>query len=255
MTFNNKVYFKTSEKMSEVESKTIQMVVTSPPYWDLKNYRVENQIGYDEDYEKYLGRLYKVWKECFRVLKDNGVTWININTKSYDKSLVLIPFDFIKQMKSIGFYFKDILIWHKSSGIPSQKNLNDHFEYFLLFTKNKINFKNYNIFNNYFDYKLDKIVNYVPIWNINKKFGSVGKKFMIHPAIFPVEFIERLINIFTDKEDVILDPFLGSGTTLIAAIKNSRNCIGYELNKDDYKQLIISRLKNYKIPLEKVIFY
>ena len=86
MKKDSKVYFRTCEDMSVVESKSIDLIVTSPPYWDLKDYESEDQIGFKENYLDYLNRIDSVWKECIRCLKDNGVFIININTnnpKSY----------------------------------------------------------------------------------------------------------------------------------------------------------------------------
>ena len=146
-----------------------------------------------------------------------------------------IPFDFIKQMREIGFKFIDMHYWHKSSGIPRTNNLKDNFEYFLVFSKNtktKIN----NL--DFFDYKIENPSPNTNIWNINKKFGSVGKKYLVHPAIFPVEYISRLIQIFTMEENIVLDPFLGSGTSLIASMNSNRDFIGFELNKEGYLSLI-----------------
>ena len=247
----NIVFFSTSEDMFQLEDKSIKLMITSPPYWDLKNYEVDDQIGYKEDYQTYLFRLYRVWLETYRVLRDDGFAIININTKSYKKSLVLIPNDFIKQMKEVGFKFIDLHYWHKSSGIPRVNNLGDHFEYFLIFSKSsKPKMNNFN----FFDYKHEQIIPRTNIWNINKKFGSVGKKFMVHPAIFPVSYIERMIEIFTKEHDLVLDPFLGSGTTLIASIRMKRYCIGYELNRDGYYPMINHRLDDFSIAKSYVEF-
>ena len=244
--------------MSDIEDKSVQLMVSSPPYWNLKNYQVENQIGYRENYQTYLRRILKVWEETRRKLRDDGVAIININTKSDKSSLVLIPYDFINQLQGIGFIFKDLLIWHKSSGIPRQRNFGDHFEYFLIFSKND-DFKCNRDMEITTRYKVDNVNTdqLINTWNINKKFGSIGKKYSkIHPALFPVKFIMRLIRLFTDEEDIVLDPFLGSGTTLLAATKTNRNCYGYELNKKDYGPLIEGRLHEENIPVENTIeFY
>mgnify|MGYP005664572555 CR=1 FL=1 len=104
----------------------------------------------------------------------------------------------------------------------------------------------------YFDYKFENKKTHTNIWNMNQKLGSVGKKFMVHPAIFPVPYIQRMIEIFTKEGEVILDPFLGSGTTLIAAEKSGRYCYGFELNKEGYWPLIQHRLDEFIIDKEKI---
>lgn len=248
-----KIFFETCESIGKKKIKNVNAMITSPPYWDLKNYESENQIGYKESYEVYMERMYLVWQLIFDSLTKNGIAIININTKSFNRSLKLIPYDFIKQLEKIGFYFLDILYWHKSSGIPATRNLKDNFEYFLIFSKSKeIKFNKEKYF---FDYKKISIKDQMTnIWNINKKFGSVGKNFMVHPAIFPPVFIERLLELFTSENDVILDPFMGSGSTLIACMKLKRKCIGFELNNKEYKKLIIENLKSNDLDPKKVDF-
>jgi len=235
------VFFKTSENMKEVKNETIKTIITSPPYWDLKNYLTKNQIGYNETYEEYLTRLNKVWKECFRILKSDGSIWININSRTYKKKIYLIPFDIIKEMLKIGFSYKGTFIWHKPSGIPaSPKNLSDHFEYVLFFVKDnsRFNFNKNNLWKD--DYRLLESGKIGTSWRIVKKAGSVGKD-MPHPAIYPDELVERIIKLTSNENEFILDPFLGSGTTLAVSKKLNRSCIGYELNDKEYKELIKKR--------------
>ena len=153
-------------------------------------------------------------------------------------------------MQKIGFYFKDLHYWHKSSGIPATNNLKDNFEYFLIFSKSKKTIYKEDV--DYFDYKLSFRPSKSNIWNVNKKFGSVGKKFMIHPAVFPVPYISRMLEIFTNEGDLIMDPFLGSGTTLISCMQNNRKFVGFELNNKEYKNLIKENLKSYKLDYKLV---
>lgn len=231
------IYFSSSEKMVEIKDKTIDIMITSPPYWDLKNYFKKGQIG-RESYDKYLKRINSVWEETFRVLKDSGSAWININIRTKNKKPILIPGDIIKQCKKIGFRLKDIILWHKSSGIPTHKNnVVNRYEYFLWFIKSN-KFKLNNI--NFNDYK-NEYVNNGLIWNINRKAGSIGKNY-IHPAIYPVKLIERIIYLCSNEGDIVLDPFLGSGTTIISALNNNRNSIGYEFN-EEFIELIKYRIK------------
>jgi hypothetical protein len=89
------VYFSSSENMKDIENNKVSLMVTSPPYWDLKDYFKEGQIG-QESYQEYLLRLNNVWSETFRVLKNNGSMWININTRTKNKKPILIPNDIIK---------------------------------------------------------------------------------------------------------------------------------------------------------------
>lgn len=234
------VIWGTSEDMSKIKDNSVSVVITSPPYWDLKDYFKEGQIG-QESYQTYLDRLRKVWQGCYQKLNSTGSLWININIRTKGGKAILLPRDFITQCKEIGFHYKGILIWHKSSGIPTHdKNIVDRHEYVLVFSKSeklKIN----NRISSFRDYKNDDI-NGGLFWNINRKAGSVGKHF-IHPAIYPNNLVSRIIQITTNKNETVLDPFLGSGTTLIASIIEGRSCIGYEYN-EEFKELIQSRIKN-----------
>jgi DNA modification methylase len=241
-----RIYFKTSENMKEVKDDTIKTVITSPPYWDLKNYLTEGQIGFNETYEEYLKRLETVWKECYRILKTDGSVWININYRFYQKKLYLIPYDIIKSMQNIGFIYKGSFMWHKPSGIPSSpKNLSNHFEYVLVFVKDKeaFQFNDKDLWKD--DYGLLKEGEIANSWRIVKKAGNIGKT--PHPAIYPNELVERIVRITSEEGDYILDPFLGSGTTLIASRKLNRSCIGYELNDKEYKELIVHRIGSKKL--------
>ena len=246
-----RIIFDSSEVMDKVTDKSVNVIITSPPYWNLKDYFKEGQIG-QESYDAYLYRLSNVWREAFRVLTDDGVLWININIRTSKGKPILIPFDIVKECKNIGFNYKGIIIWHKSSGIPTNaKNLVDRHEYVLLFTK-KQSKKNISGMNKFSDYCNDDI-NQGSFWNINRRAGSIGRKHK-HPAIFPIELVNRLISISSIEQDTILDPFLGSGTSLISAINLNRNFIGYEFN-EGFEELIKSRInkevvKDFKISIE-----
>jgi DNA modification methylase len=226
--------------MSLIPDSSVDVVITSPPYWDLKDYYKKGQIG-QESYQEYLSRLYKVWKGCYDKLSSHGTFWLNINIRVKNNNVILIPRDFVKQCKEIGFYYKGILIWHKSSGIPTHdKNIVDRHEYVLVFSKSPEMTLNNNILS-YKDY-CNEDMNGGLFWNINRKAGSVGKHY-IHPAIYPNELVSRIIHCASSEGDIVLDPFLGSGTTLIASILGSRSCYGYEYN-EGFKDLILSRIQS-----------
>ena len=236
----SQVVFWTSEDMRLITDASVSVVVTSPPYWDLKDYFKKGQIG-QESYSTYLARMESVWKQCFSKLTSDGSMWVNINIRRHDKKVILIPRDIICSCKKIGFHYKGIIIWHKSSGIPTHaKNLVDRHEYILVFSKSEILHINNNLMNSFADYKNSRM-NGGAIWNINRKAGSVGKHF-IHPAIYPNGLVERIVSVSTNEGQLVLDPFLGSGTTLIASEKCNRRCVGYEFN-EGFKELIQSRIE------------
>lgn len=233
------VIWGTSENMGTLRDGCIDVVITSPPYWDLKDYYKEGQIG-QESYRAYLDRLMTVWRECYNKLADHGSFWLNINIRVKNNRVILIPRDFVQQCREIGFHYKGILIWHKSSGIPTHdKNIVDRHEYVLVFSKNE-HLSLSEAIASYADYKNPKM-NGGLLWNINRKAGSVGKKY-IHPAIYPNELVARIVECSTVEGETVLDPFLGSGTTLIASILEHRNCYGYEYN-EGFKDLILDRIQ------------
>ncbi len=244
------IYFSSSEKMTQLKDNSIDLMVTSPPYRDLKNYFKKGQIG-QEDYNEYLSRINKVRMETYRVLKANSSMRININIRVKDKKPILIPRDIINQCKKVWFHLRDIVIWHKSSGIPTHKNnIVDRYEFFLWFVKGdhtKTNIVKIN------DYK-NEYINQGLIRNINRKAGSVGKNY-VHPAIYPDQLVDRVIQLCSNPWDTVLDPFLGSGTTTISALNNDRNCIGYEFN-EDFLGLIKHRIeKDLKVDPSNIKYH
>lgn len=247
--YNGKVVFGTSENMEEIKDKSVDVIVTSPPYWDLKNYYKENQIG-QEPYDVYSKRIYSVWKQCYNKLSEYGTLWININIRIRNGNPILLPKLFVQQCKNIGYIYRGILIWHKSSGIPTNdRNLRDHHEYVLIFTKSKDSKIDIEKFKYYSDYKNPDISKRL-FWNINRKAGSVGKN-TIHPAIFPTELINRINILSTQEGDLVVDPFLGSGTSLISSLNNKRSFIGYEYN-EGFKELIDKRIQEEVLEYNKV---
>lgn len=247
---HSKVVFKSSEAMYDIPDNSVKLAVTSPPYWNLKDYFKKGQIG-QESYEIYLKRMETVWAQCCNKLSDDGTLWININTRVQNGNVITIPHDFVKICRRIGFFYKGIIIWHKSSGIPTgDKNIVDRHEYVLIFSKNEDFVVDRKVFAGFADYKND-FMNGGAFWNINRKAGSVGKKY-IHPAIYPNDLVSRIIKATTSLGDTVLDPFLGSGTSIIAAEQCNRHCVGYEFN-EGFEELIKSRFDS-EIPNTKVDF-
>jgi len=233
--------------MNEVQDRSIHLIITSPPYWQLKDYGVENQIGFNDSYEKYVNYLNLVWNECFRVLHDGCRLCINIGDQFarsvYYGRYKIIPIrtEIIKFCETIGFDYMGAIIWQKSTTMnttggasvmgsyPYPRNgiIKIDYEFILIFKKpgnppsvpkelkekSKLSKEEWN---EYFSGH----------WNFN------GEKQTEHLAMFPEELPKRLIKMFSFIGDTVLDPFLGSGTTTLAAKHLYRNSVGYEINKD-----------------------
>lgn len=237
------IIFSSSEHIAPevIEPGSVKVAITSPPYWDLKDYETPGQIGRgDADYATYLQRIASVWEQVRRCIAPDGVFCLNVNTKynNHVQSLEPIPWDLAKAAIQVGFHFRDILLWHKSTAIPRHdRDLKDNYEWVFLFTVTSMPVEKYLMSTkNFMDYDISPPSSGLSpnIWNLNKKAGSVGIPGVRHPAIFHEDLAGRLICLFSRPGDLILDPFLGSGTTLAEAFRWQRSCVGYEINNGDY---------------------
>jgi len=249
--FKSKILVKTSEDMSDVPDQMVKTIITSPPYWGLRDYNIPDQIGYNSSYDEYLKRLNSVWRECFRVLEDNGTLWININKRIKNGDMILFPYDYYINIEKIGFRLIDIIIWHKPIAVSAygEKNLGDRYEFILVFAKSLNYWINPRSKLENPDYLHSNNEKFPNVWRMYRKFGSIGKEVSLmiknkkikHTAIYPKELVSRIILLTTNERDFVLDPFAGSGTTLVVANKLSRRWIGYELNPN-YVEIIKYRL-------------
>jgi site-specific DNA-methyltransferase (adenine-specific) len=248
--------------MEEVLNDSIQLIVTSPPYGKIKDYGNQNQIGFFGTFDDYFKRLKQVWSECYRVLEPQCRMVINIGdqylrTSEFGRYRVLsIANKIITDCLDLGFDFLGDIIWQKISTTnttggcslmgsiyyPRNGLLTYDYEHILIFKKYLGKNKR----------KIDPIIkemSKIPLSEWKKWFtghwkfpGVVQKE---HIAMFPEELPYRIIRMFSFIGDTVLDPFLGSGTTLKVAKSLFRNGIGYELNKD-YKKIIDTKVKNSK---------
>ncbi|MDF9825197.1 DNA modification methylase [Breznakia sp. PF5-3] len=269
-----------------LDDKSIQLIITSPPYWKLRDYGHDDQLGQEESFHEYLDKLLGLFEKCKKVLKDDGLLFVNLadtyygsnNGKSYvskkgekqflnkgsgkcyqsmqdtikSKSLVGIPQRFMIAMIDRGWICRNEIIWKKNNVMPA--SVKDRFtiehEYVFMFSKGK-------------KYKFHQLKekaktkdkssprgskgcqslqsgnrlsmrtkgneytrNVRTVWEINQQPLSIA-----HYATFPEQLAQRMILCGSDEEDIVLDPFIGSGTVAKAAVKNNRNFIGFELVK------------------------
>lgn len=231
------------QNMDKIPDDSVHLMVSSPPYNTTKEY--DNDLTLKE----YLNLLKKVFKETWRVLVPGGRAAINIANLGR-KPYIPIHSYIIQIMQEIGFHMRGEIIWDKgaSAGIScawgsfasaSNPCLRDVHEYILVFSKltNKLEK----------GVKEDSIQkeNFVEWTKSIWTFPAESAKKIGHPAPFPEELPRRLIEFYSFKGDVILDPYMGSGTTAIAALKLSRHFIGYEINPE-YVQLSKKRITDLK---------
>jgi len=245
--------------LSFIDDESVHLVLTSPPYWNLKKYKDNpDQLGHIDQYEEFLSELEKVWKEVYRMLVPGGrlvcvVGDVCVSRRSFGRHLVFpLHADICVTCRKIGFDNLNPIIWHKIPnanyevangskflGKPYEPNaiIKNDIEFILMQRKpggyrkptnkqrelSKIDKKD---FNEWFQ----------QIWNIP---GASTKN---HPAPFPLELALRIVKMFSFVGDTVLDPFCGTGTTMIASIKSGRNSIGVEI-EPEYCKMAARQLK------------
>lgn len=256
---NQRVFFQTAEDLSNLPAESVDFVMTSPPYWNLKDYGHDGQIG-GESYDEYLDRMNLVWSECHRVAKPDTVMAINVGNRRHKKKFYPIAFDVAERMK--GWDLLDILIWYIPNALPQpnhyiERLFDNKFEFLLLFTKDGSS-----------EYKMHKPrvpQKYATADPRAHKKNAAGrcigniiripayrppnvKKLGYHQAAYPEELVALMLQTYTDPGDVVLDPFLGSGTTLKVARGMERSGVGIEVNDQTY-ELIRTRIQErFELP-------
>jgi len=244
-----------ARRMSELAPESVHLVLTSPPYWTLKEYRDSSgQMGHIDDYEEFLAELDKVWAHCFRALVSGGrlicvVGDVCLSRRKNNGRHTVVPLhaSIQEHCRILGFDNLAPIIWHKIAnavyevengssflGKPYEPNsvIKNDIEFILMERKpggyrapdlatrvlSVISGENHKMW-------------FQQIWE-----GLTGASTRHHPAPYPVELAERLIRMFSFVGDTVLDPFLGTGTTTVAAAKTGRNSVGFEVDEHYYDQ-------------------
>lgn len=250
----NVIYLKSSEDMKELPDNSVDLIVTSPPYninikygnktsngkvIESKGIKYSDNLSEDE----YRKMLKKVFNECKRVLKDDGSIWINIKNRLIN-DVVVPPFWIQEYFNDL--YLKNLLVWNFDWGGSTNKRFAPRYEFIFWYTKSKKNYK-FNLedvkipaLNYRPDRYKSQLKNPTDVWRISMVSGNFAER-TEHPAQYPERLIERVILAGSNKGDLVLDPFMGSGTTAVVAKKLNRDYIGYEL-VEEYVDMANKRL-------------
>lgn len=221
----------------------VDVTVTSPPYWNLKNYGSRKQVGHGQTYVGYLDSLEAIFASIYGITKRTGSLWIVVDTIKHNGTLRLFPFDLAARLSSVGWLLQDIIIWNKNKTLPwsHRGKLRNIFEYILFFSKSRR-----------FKYDLSKVrgtsdirdwwIRYPERYSPNGKApsrtweidiptqGSWSEEWVRHFCPLPPELVRRIILMTTRERDVFLDPFAGSGVGLAEAATLRRRYIGFDLS-------------------------
>lgn len=248
--------------LAKLPGESINKCVTSPPYWSLRDYQIDGQIGLEESLEAYLEILVSAFAQVWRLLKPDGTLWLNIGDaytsggrtwRAPDKKnsgramnvrpptpeglkqkdLIGIPWRLAFKLQESGWYLRSDIVWNKPNCQPESvkdRPTKSH-EYVFLFSKNA---------NYYYNTDAERGPNdrnLRTVWDISTEANPEA-----HFATFPTTLVERCLALTSQAGDIVLDPFLGSGTTAEVAKKMRRKFLGIELNPT-YVDLASSKLR------------
>lgn len=274
------------ETLRTIPNELVDMCVTSPPYWNLRDYGHGDQIGLEETPKLYVDRLVYIFEEVRRILRPNGTLWLNLGDTYAanglvacgikQKDLVGIPWMVAFALRECGWYLRSDIIWHKPNPMPesvTDRPTKAH-EYLFLFSKQPTYYFNQEdvgepakehigevrenrtsntglargIYTNAdragnFKSRFENKRNIRTVWSINSK-PYEG----MHFAVFPPKLVELCIKAGSKEGDIVLDPFMGSGTVAMVALRHRRNYLGIELNPE-YCKLINERTHGVQLTI------
>lgn len=244
----NSYHIHDAKTLSNAVPKGVDLIISSPPYFDMKDYGTAGQIGFGQDWDDYLRDMRTVFAECGAVVSETGSMWLVVDTLKRDGFQLLLPFHLVEAAREGGWELKETIIWKKDRTLPfsAKGEMRNIFEYILFFVRNS-EFKYYPERVRSFDFK-QWWVKYPERYSISGKSptdvwefsipvqGSWGSQYVRHFCPLPEGLVSRIIDLCSDPGDLVLDPFAGSGAVLAAAHRSGRDFIGLDLNPE-YKEM------------------
>jgi len=240
------------------------LIITSPPYFDVKNYEgAKKQIGFGQDYGEYLKDIVTIFQKYYEASSPNATFWMIADTIKKGGTTVPLPFDIHRELTdtfSSTWKLKDLIIWNKTKNIPwnAKGRFKNHFEYIFFYVKNdryKFNMDRIREIANLKKWWLTYPERYNPkgkapsnLWEFITPIRGWGNGYLNHFCPFPFPLVERIISISTDENDLVFDPFAGSGSVLAMAYVMNRNSVGIDINKrykENFKREVLVGAQKY----------
>jgi DNA modification methylase len=258
-TFTNSLILHDARRLTEIITPArpcVSTTITSPPYWNLKDYGVKGQIGFGQDKEEYLNDVELVLKNTYRITKSTGSLWLVIDDYRQKGVLQLLPWEIAGRAQKAGWILRDIIIWDKQHSVPwhMRGQMRNVIEFILFFTKTnryKYELNRIKALDDISKWWIDFPERFSPkgktptnIWSIPLRTQGVWRRLskMDHHCPFPSALVARILELTTDPNDLVLDPFAGSGVVLAQAAAMGRSYVGFEINKK-YVQMFHATVK------------
>jgi DNA modification methylase len=247
--FIDRLLPKDARLLTEVLPSThpcVDIIITSPPYWNLKDYGATNQIGHGQTKGEYLADIEKVLSDCLAVTKSTGSLWLVVDTYRESRELQLLPLGLAERARQVGWRLRDLIVWDKQHSVPWQaggqlRNISE----FILFMTKSDGYKYYvdriKTLDELSKWWVDFPERFNPkgktptnIWSIPMRPRGTWRKpsKLDHYCSFPTALVARIIELATDPGDLVMDPFAGSGVVLAQAAAMERHYIGFEINQE-----------------------
>ena len=247
--------------VKRLPAKSINTTITSPPYFDLKDYGGKQQLGYGQTYDGYLDDLAAIFGEVHRATKARGSLWIIIDSFRRGQEVYPLPFDLASKLRQVGWSLRDIIIWKKERTLPwiHEGKTKKIFEYILVFGKAGESFRHFpDRLRDHSELRKWWVrypERYNPsgkaleeIWNFDIPVqGSWGSGELRHYCPLPPALVGRILDLTTNSDDTVLDPFAGSGTVLLEAQLRGRSGVGFELNGHYIRRFKAAKTKQEKV--------